>query len=296
MQTTKFLDFDCVLLENSSLSLLVTQSVGPRIISLRTPGGENLFAVLPDGTLDCPGVGKYHFYGGHRLWHAPEEPARTYLPDDQVVDIVPGEGNSLTIRQQVEGPTGIEKSMQIILPDESPKVIIRHTLTNRGLWPVECAPWAITQMKVGGTAILPQSTQDTGVLANRSLTIWPYTDTQDAQIQLGNRYIFIHAKRESGAAKFGFPNPRGWIAYWNDGTLFVKKASYDPSLPYYDSGCSSECYCNHRFLELETLGPRETIPVNGSISHTETWEVYKNVDLTPTEDSAQALVEKLEQG
>ena len=292
MQTIQYSGLKCVLLENKSLSLTVTQSAGPRILSLRLPGGENLFAELPNGTLDCPGVGKFHFYGGHRLWHAPEEPARTYLPDDQPVSILPEE-NGLMVSQQVETQTGIKKSMHICLPGEGPKVVIRHTLTNHGLWPVECAPWAITEMKLGGVAILPQSAQNTGVLANRFLTIWPYTDIKDPYIQWGNRYIFFRTGRESGAIKLGFPNPRGWLAYWLDGTLFVKKAAFDPTATYYDSGCSSECYCDYRFLELETLAPVSTLPPNGSVSHTETWQVYDNVDFSPDEATVQALVENL---
>jgi hypothetical protein len=292
MQMTQFLGIDCVTLQNSALSLMVTQSFGPRIISLRLNGGENLFAELPEETLDCPGVGKYHFYGGHRFWHAPEEPARTYLPDDDPVEIVLVE-NGLKVSQQVEVRTGIEKSMHISMPDNDPRVIIRHTLTNRGIWPVECAPWAITQMKLGGIAILPQSTKDTGVLANRSLILWPYTDIKDAHIQLGNRYIFMRTGRETGAVKLGFPNPRGWLAYWINGTLLVKKAAFDPTAIYYDSGSSSECYCDHRFLELETLAPVSTIPPNGSVSHTETWEVFENVDFSPDEATTQALVEAL---
>jgi len=293
MQISQFLGIDCVTLKNDSLSLMVTQSVGPRIISLRLNGGENLFAELPEGTLDCPGVGKFHFYGGHRLWHAPEEPARTYLPDDQPVEIVQVE-NSLKVSQQVEVQTGLEKSMRIFLPDDSPKVIIRHTLSNQGPWPVECAPWAITQLKLGGIAVLPQCTQDTGVLANRSLAVWPYTDIKDAHIQWGNRFIFVRADLESGAVKLGFPNPRGWLAYWLNGTLFVKKADFDPAAHYYDFGSSSECYCDHRFLELETLAPRLTIPLNGSVSHTETWEVFKDIDFSPDETAVQALVEDLD--
>jgi hypothetical protein len=292
MQTIQFLGLECVPLENKSISLLVTQSAGPRILSLRLTGGENLFAELPNETLDCPGKGKFHFFGGHRLWHAPEDPARTYLPDDGPVEMLPLE-NGLKVTQQVEAGTGIEKSMHIRLPEEGAKVTIRHTLTNRGLWPVECAPWAITQMKLGGAAILPQSTRDTGVLANRPLVIWPYTDINDAHLQLGNRYIFIRTGRESGAVKLGFPNPRGWLAYWQNGALFVKKAAFDPAALYYDFGSSSQCYCDHRFLELETLAPVSVIPPGGSVSHTEGWEVFDNIDFSPDEDRVQALIEEL---
>jgi hypothetical protein len=87
MKTQNFLNQECVSLENGIIKLLVTQSIGPRILSLGFVDGENLLAELPDLVTDCPGTGTFHFYGGHRLWHAPEEPSRTYLPDDEPVEI-----------------------------------------------------------------------------------------------------------------------------------------------------------------------------------------------------------------
>ena len=71
---TQYAGYECVQIENETLSLWVTCSVGPRIIGLAFQGGENVFAELPDLTLECPGVSVYHLRGGHRLWHASEEP------------------------------------------------------------------------------------------------------------------------------------------------------------------------------------------------------------------------------
>ena len=292
MHTVKFLDFNCVSIENASLSLLVTQSVGPRIISLRFNDGDNLFAELPDFVTKRPDGGIFHFYGGHRLWHAPENMSRTYIQDDGPVDIVQT-GNSFTIRQPVESQTGIEKSIFISLVDEKPQVIVRHTLTNCGLWPVECAPWAITQLKIGGVAILPQSQQQTGFLPNRSLALWPYTEIANPQVSWGNQYILIRAEMHERAFKIGFPNLRGWLAYWHAGTLFVKRAAFNPQIAYYDFNSSSECYCNQNFLELETLGQIGRLAQGESVTHTETWELYANVDFPADEAAVQALVEKL---
>ena len=147
MNTTKYLDFDCVSLENDSLTLLVTKSVGPRIIiSLRYKDGDNLFAELPDFVSERPDGESFHFYGGHRLWHAPENMPRTYALDNEPVDITRTK-NGLFTRQKVEAETGIEKTLEISLVENKPQVIIRHTLTNHGQWSVECAPWAITQLK-----------------------------------------------------------------------------------------------------------------------------------------------------
>ncbi len=152
MKTEIFFDHECIPLENGVLKLLVTQSIGPRILSLQFMGGENLLAELPDNVADCPGTGTFHFYGGHRLWHAPEEPSRTYLPDDEPVEISTFE-NGLKATQQTEAKTGLQKSIEIQLTADSAHVTLTHRLTNHGLWDVTCAPWAITQLKPGGLAI-----------------------------------------------------------------------------------------------------------------------------------------------
>jgi hypothetical protein len=291
MDTIKFQDFDCVLLENKTISLLVTQSVGPRIISLRFNGGNNLFAELPDFVTKRPDGSLFHFYGGHRLWHAPENMPRTYELDDGPVEIIPTE-KSLSAMQQAEIQTGIEKSMRISLMGDKPQVIIRHTLINRGPWSVECAPWAITQFRTGGVAILPQSREQLDFLPNRSLALWSYTDLTSPQVSWGNRYILVRAEMSS-PFKVGFPNPRGWLAGWLDDTLFVKRAAFDAQADYYDFGSSSECYCNDRFLELETLAPIGKLAPGESVTHTENWELYADVAFPKNEDTVQSIVEKL---
>jgi hypothetical protein len=211
LEKVKFLDLECVSLKNEALELWVTQSVGPRLIRLSLWGAENILAELPEATLDCPGAGELKLWGGHRLWHAPEMRRRTYLPDHQPVTITEIE-DGLEAVQLTEAQTGIQKSMRITLPDQSAMVVIDHSLKNEGLWPVELAPWAITQLKPGGMAILPQITgkaDPDGLLPNRQLALWPYTDIGSSYIQWGNRFILVKAMMTEGALKLGFPNPAG---------------------------------------------------------------------------------------
>lgn len=291
METENFLGLDCYPLENDTYKLLVTRSVGPRVLSFGFKDGENLFAEIPEAVIDRPGSDAFHFYGGHRLWHAPEEPRRTYLPDDSPVDIVASE-NGVTVTQPTEPQTGLQKTLEIRLSSASAQVVITHHLINHGLWPITCAPWAITQLKIGGTALLPQVRQDTGVLPNRSLVLWSYTDMANQNVHWGRNYILLQAHLDS-PFKVGFPNPRGWLAYWWKGMLFVKRAAYDSRAEYFDFGSSSECYCNNRFLELETLAPITTLAPGASVTHIETWELYGDVEYPETEDTAQEIVEKL---
>jgi hypothetical protein len=291
METIKYLGIDCVSLTNKTLRLLVTKSVGPRIISLSATGGENIFAGLPDMVTRLPDGRVFHFHGGHRLWHAPENMPRTYIPDEDPVEIRAIE-NGIIITQPVEADTGIQKSLKINLSGENAPIIIDHKLTNHGSQPIECSPWAITQLKTGGVAILPLSQEQTGFLPNRSLVFWPYSDITNTQISWGNRYLFVRAQMQS-PFKVGFRNPRGWLAYWIDRTLFVKRAKFDSKAEYYDFGSSSECYCNDRFLELETLAPISKINPGQSTTHTEIWELHPNIDFPVNEAETEIMVNNL---
>ena len=290
MKKITFAGHECCLLESKALKLVVAASFGPRILSFGFKNGGNLFAELPNIKAELPDGGVYHFHGGHRLWHAPEALPRTYIPDDSLVDISEKK-DGLVVTQQTEAPTGLQKSMKIHLAGES-RVVITHSITNHGLWDVTCAPWTITQLKPGGTAILPQTQTDTGLLPNRSLALWSYTDMSNSNVKWGRNFIQIHADMKS-PFKIGFPNPRGWLAYWLNGTLFVKHADYDPQAEYYDFGCSSECYCNDQFIELETLAPISKIAPEATVSHVETWNLYKDIDLPRDEKDVQSLVKKL---
>ena len=289
----KFYDLDCVLLQNGNLELILTKSVGPRVLSFRAIDGENLFAVVPKVKTNLPNGDVYHFRGGHRLWHAPEKFPRTYAPDNQPVHIHKTKRGCI-VRQEVEADTGIEKNIEIEFTEHRSQVLVHHTLTNRGEWAITCAPWALTQIKAGGVAILPQSQAETGLLPNRRLTLWPYTKVNEACVQWGDRYILLHAELKN-PFKVGFPNPSGWLAYWLDGSLFVKKAVFQPEAEYCDHGSSSECYCDYRFIELETLAPISIINPQESVTHTEIWELYRDIEKPLNEDDAAVIGEMITQ-
>jgi len=293
--TVSFAGYDCVKLENEALALWITRSVGPRIIGLALQGRESLFAVLPNDKTECPNGSIFSFRGGHRLWCAPEDLDTTYIPDDDPVSIaeVP---SGLVVTQPIQAQTGIQKSLTITLPGPDARVIIDHTLRNEEGDPVELAPWAITQLKPGGSGILPQVSgpvDEHGLLPNRQIALWPYTEIDSPYITWGDRFVFVKAAMRDGMLKIGFPNPAGWLAYAVDDTLFVKYAEYQPQAAYFDRQSSSECYCNPRFIELETLGPRITLSPGESVTHRETWAVYPGVSVQADEAAVEKLVREL---
>jgi hypothetical protein len=180
--------------------------------------------------------------GGHRLWRAPEVPAVTYQPDDEGATVLPtGNGVVLTGAPDRDG---IVK--QITVTQRGDATVVDHELHNGGAVPVETAPWSITQFATGGTAILPQETRPVdpdGVLPNRHLVLWPYTDLASPEVSFATDTIRIEASTSPAKLKLGWANRRGWLAYALGDRLFVKWASlHDDGAVYTDHGASAQCY------------------------------------------------------
>lgn len=267
------------ILENKFLQLeYLSKSL--RIVRFSPKGKDNLFADLGSLSTETP-YGKFYFRGGHRLWHSPEVMPRTYIPDNDGATIseIP---NGVRIEMPAEAWTNISKSIEIQLNPDQPQVILRHELRNDGAWTVQFSIWALTMLKLGGVGIFPQpvgNVDEAGLLANRQLSIWPYTKMGDPRLTLRDDFILIHATAGLPPIKFGYLNPHGWQAYWIDGVLFVKRFEPQANAQYPDNGCNTESYCNNQFIELESLSPFETVSPGQTIAHTELWEIYESLDV-----------------
>ena len=285
-------------LRNSFLQLDYLTTAGPRLVGLYLIGrSENLLAELPSVVAKTP-LGDFRFLGGHRLWHAPEALPRTYEPDDSGLTLEET-GTGVMLYGRLESSTGIQKLMHIELKQDTPAVIIRHTLINHGAWPVELAAWAITQFPLGGVAILPQPTglsDAAGLLPNRRVILWPYTRWSDERLSLDEEYIFIQGLAKLPPIKIGYANSRGWLGYYRDGVFFCKRIPHYLPDTYPDFGANSECFCDNHFLELESLGPLTRLEPGEALQHIETWELYPIEDRLSTQDSLIQAVERLNLG
>lgn len=261
------------------LSLEVLENAGPRIVRLSLSGSPNLFAELPAFVIPTS-FGNYHFWGGHRLWHAPEAMPRTYLPDDEGLAITEFQ-DGFCLEGQTEPHTGIQKSIEVHLAMDKPEVRLVHTLTNHGQQAVELAPWSITQLRLGGVAIapLPAGNSDPdGLLPNRQISLWPYTRVHDPRLLWDDDFILLKARPGLPACKIGYFNPHGWLAYWIEGVLFRKVFDPHPGAPHPDGNCNAEIYCNDQFVELESLAPLIPIEPGERVQAHETWELYHGLE------------------
>lgn len=265
-------------LKNDFLELeYLTNSL--RISGLTPKGKSNLLADLSGERPIATPYGDFYFRGGHRLWHAPEAMPRTYAPDTgelKITDLPDG----VILETNTEPGTGIRKRIEIRMAKDKPSVALTHTLINDGLWPVELAPWAITQLRLGGTAILPLPVGNvdlSGLLPNRSLSFWPYTRLDDPRLNLRDDFILFHADALP-PFKIGYFNSHSWLAYYIDGILFRKTHSVQAPAHHPDNNCNAEMYCNEHFVELESLGPLTKLNPGTSVMHLETWDVTEGYD------------------
>lgn len=293
---------DCYKLTNGTVDVLVTLDLGPRIIFYGFTGGENMLAELGPDSVVKTEMGEWHPWGGHRLWHAPEVMPRSYVPDNGPVTSEVIGNSTVRVAPPLEEATRIQKDMMISLDREGTGVTITHTLKNKGVWPVELAPWALTIVRGGGQTIVPQEpfvSHDDKLLPARSMTLWNFTDMSDPRWMFGKKYVRLHTDTKlNDPQKIGAAVHQGWAGYLRDKTLFIKRFPYVEGAKYPDFGCNFETYTSGDFMEVETLAPLAKIEPNEIATHVEHWYLFKDVDAGDTEatlDKAIApLVKKTE--
>lgn len=270
-----------IILENEHFQVECLAQAGPRVVRLIPLWtGENLFAEAPNFKTKTQS-GEYQYFGGHRLWYAPESFAHTYHPDSHGISIKEVQ-DGLRLTGMDEPGTGIRKIITIQISPNRSFIILKHKLQNQGQVTVRLAPWAITMMRPNGIAILPQqngNVDEDGLMPNRRFALWPYSRWGDPRLQLGDQYIFVKYESNAKPLKLGYFNPHGWLGYLYDDVFFVKRFGVRRDKEYADYGSNSEIYTNHRATELESLGPLVDLHPHEDIVHTETWEIYKDSEI-----------------
>jgi hypothetical protein len=268
-------------LENGSVELDVTVDGGPRVLRYAARGGRNAFHVVrgPEG----PG---FRLRGGHRLWVAPEDPARTYAPDEAPVahELVAG---TLHLTAPADPVFGLEKRLELTLAASGPEVTLVHRITNRGRSSQELAAWALTVLAPGGTAVVPiappgphpgTAARSAEEFAPRAtVSLWPFFRFDDPRLSLSDRWLELRQDPAAGPTKLGLVHRLGWAGYLNDGLWFEKRFDYVEGARYPDGGVNFETYTDARFLELESLSPLVELGPGEFLSHRETWTLAEGM-------------------
>ena len=127
----------------------------------------------------------------------------------------------------------------------------------------------------GGTLIVPQSRDATGLLSNRRLVLWEYTDINDDRLYLSNRFLTLRQTDKDRKFKIGMNNTEGWCAYVNKSQIFKKSFGFDRSGEYPDHGCSFETFTDKYIVEIETLGVLSELLPGERAEAEERWSLIK---------------------
>jgi hypothetical protein len=265
-------------LDSQHLWLEALANSGPRIVRLGLAGSDrNVLAETPDDGWDTP-LGRYELFGGHRLWFAPEDPKLVAVPDSTGLRLTESD-RGVDLEGAPEPLTGLVRSISIVLEADAPAVELRHRLVNRGTQPIELAPWSITQLPLGGIAVLPQSQVGDGPLVNpdRLLVMWPYSSWEDERLLLGDDEL-----RVRGAAgdrlKIGTFVGTGYVSYARDGTTLVSRFTPQRGVVHADLGSNVEVFVGDRYIEIEVLGPLETLAPGAAVELAVRWEIVADGD------------------
>jgi hypothetical protein len=277
---------NCFQLSNGLVDLIVTTDVGPRVIRFGFVGEDNEFKEYAAHSGKMGGK-EWRLYGGHRLWHAPEDDPRSYVPDNAPVSLEEHK-DFIRLVQPTEDRTGIQKEIDIAMSTTQAAVRVTHRLRNQNLWAVELAPWALSVMAPGGKSILPlppRGSHPKDLSPANTLTMWAFTDMSDPRWTWGNEYIMLRQdSRASKSQKIGLMNKSGWVGFVRNGHLFVKTFAYQAGAVYPDWGCSTETFTNDEMLEVETLGPLVQLQPNAVVEYVENWALFRDVP-TPMNDA-----------
>ncbi len=275
----------CVSISNGIVEALVTVDLGPRIISFGYIGSQNFmssdrydYAPMTDDvyTKFWGDNRAWENFGGHRVWLSPESYPETYLPDDRKVDYEITENGAKFIPLP-DTQVGAQKTLEIEMSPDSAEINVKMNVKNISSADKEFAVWALSVCAKGGTLIIPMNTNDTGLLPNRKISVWPYTDMSSDRLYWGKKYITI--KQDVNATepiKIGLDLNCGTAYYvLGDEILYKNYKTNHPDGVYPDGGCSFETYTNDVMLEFETLSELKNVAPGESIDHCEKWTLCK---------------------
>ena len=274
-----------VSISNGIIEAYVTVDIGPRIIRFGYVGGQNIMydnrvalgSMTDKEFTDFFGENKkWENLGGHRIWTSPEAYPKTYYPDDSKVSYEKTDcGAVFTPKPETEN--GVAKQLEINMDSETADMKVTMRVTNISKETLEFAIWGLSVSNQGGTVIIPMNDNDTGLLSNRIVSVWPYTDMSSDRIYWGKKYVTV--KQDVNATspiKLGFDLNKGTVYYVLGEDVFRKSyATYHPVSKYPDGGCSFETYTNNLFIEVESLGELKEVKSGETSEHTENWSLCK---------------------
>ncbi len=271
---------NCYRLSNDSVEVVVVPESGGRI-SEYSLKGKNIMYVDPrqDGKTLKDYRKQWFDPDGGRFDYGPERVTQrihevTWMGPWKAT--VTGE-YSLRIVSQPDPSLGLESTREFTLDKESSHLVVRQTMRNVSDHETKWWFWSRTLAKPGGKMLAPLNS-NSKLPKGWGKYVWKENrveieNPQDNRIAIVDGIITLHAV--GPAAGFGTDASAGWMAYGEDGLLFIKRFRYFPNKAYKeDAGFTTRLYMDGEKCELEPVSPQVILQPNESYSFTEHWWLF----------------------
>jgi hypothetical protein len=278
----------CIALENATTRVVLGHHAGGRVLEYALHG-ENALYLAPDqsGWVHREGEPAIHISAG-RCDIGPEHviPRHPTLWLGAWTAEITGARSARMVSQD-DPETGVCLTRDFELDAATSRLRFTQTQTNVSGRTTEWCHWSRTFARHGGIGVVPLSERpmsrfpkgyvmygSAGPGIGAAVGFRPEDPQITRRSDGGREYLVIRGVPQQ--AKLGFDSYAGWFAYLEPhGVAFVKRFASDPNRVYNEVAAITSCiyYPKERFVELEPIGPRETLAPGESASFTEEWEL-----------------------
>ena len=270
---------NCYQIESGDCKMIATADVGPRIVHLSRGTGENLLKLF-ENQIGKTGGDEWRLVGGHRIWYAPEDPVRSYIPDNDAVGVEISANDDICFK--VSLTPDIEKSITMRVATKVKGFEIVNRIRNVGETAITTASWGITTFAPGGVGYMPirrAASPSEALCASFQINLWDYTKFSDPAFVWREDWIEFHQERVLSKQKVGTFAPNPWLAYRLGDSIVIKTFDFEEhdldAKKFPDTGSNVEVYFDPYMLELEGLSAWTELNPGESVSHTERLQVLE---------------------
>lgn len=284
-EVKSYKDYGNVLsVSNGIIEAYITVDVGPRIIKFGFKDGINVMndnRNVTEPKCDAEfenffGKGKqWEILGGHRIWTSPESYPECYYPDTDPVEYEITESGAI-FTPKAETENGFQKQLEIKMDPDDANMQVVMRVKNISTKSKKFSVWGLTVSAQNGTLIIPMNDNDTVLLHNRNISVWPYTNLSDSRVRFGKDYVTLNQNPNiEQPFKLGFDLRKEAVYYCLNDDIFRKSFAFVDNAEYPDNNCSFETYTNNGFIEVESLSPLTNVKSGDTLTLTESWSMLK---------------------
>lgn len=270
---------NCYQIESGDCQMIASADIGPRIVHLSRGDGGNLLKLF-ENQIGKTGGDEWRMYGGHRIWHAPEDLMKSYIPDNAAVGVEILADEAICFK--VSLTPDIEKSLTMRVATTGQGFELVNRIKNLSAQTIRTSSWGITTFAPGGVGYMPipkAPSLSEALCASFQINLWDYTNFSDPAFVWREDWIEFHQERALSKQKVGSFSLNPWLAYRLGNSVVVKTFNFGTqdlvASEFPDLGSNVEVYFDAFMLELEGLSPWKDLNPGESVSHTERLQVLE---------------------